>query len=63
MDVGEILTGGLVPCHDGFMHVAASCSPVISGSFGCARLRLACVMLRTFVEGFGGLSCWSGMLS
>lgn len=63
MDVGEILTGGRVSWHDGFIHVAASCSPVISGSFGCARLRLACLMLRAFVEGFGGLSCWSGMLS
>lgn len=37
MDVGEVLTGGRVSCHDGFIHVAAACSPVISFPFGCAR--------------------------
>lgn len=27
MAAGEVLTGGLVPCHDGFMHVAAIVRP------------------------------------
>ena len=37
MAVGELLTGGQVPCHDGFMHVAALVRPSFL-SFGCARL-------------------------
>lgn len=47
MAAGEILTGGRVPCHDDCVHVAASCSPVISFSFDCAR-----IFVLAFVERF-----------
>lgn len=47
MAAGEVLTGGLVSWHDGFIHVAVSCSPVISFSFGCALL-----LVLAFVERF-----------
>ena len=45
MDVGEVLTGGRVSCHDDCVHVAASCSPVISFVWLCAHFVLV------FVEG------------
>lgn len=47
MAAGESLTGGQVSCHDGCVHVATSCSPVISFSFDCAR-----IFVLAFVEGF-----------
>lgn len=62
MAAGELLTGGRVSWHDGCVQCGGAVRPSFL-SFGCARLRLACVMLRAFVEGFGDLSCWSGMLS
>lgn len=37
MDVGEILTGGRVSCHDGCVHVAALVRPfcfLVMGRFG-----------------------------